>query len=113
MLTKNDRKIVRCEYDKRLCTIEGIAVTARVNYNNQSFNPAGCELSVPTPLLFNHDQTLGAIGEVVFMKKSETEVIVRATLFEDEAGYAAWELIKIGELTGLSVGIAHGRGQFH
>src|SRR5882762_2120793 len=93
MFTDKTRRIVRCEYDKRLCMIEGIAVTARITSNKQSFNPLGCELSLPVPLLFDHDQKLGAIGEVVFARKSATEVFIRATIFPDEAGYAVWQLI--------------------
>jgi len=93
--------------------IEGVAVTARINSNKQSFNPLGCELSLPVPLLFQHDPVL--IGEVVYACKSETEVFIRATIFPDEAGYAAWQLIKVEgtELTGLSIGIGYGRNQFH
>jgi HK97 family phage prohead protease len=113
MFTKNDRKIVRCEYDKSSCTIEGLAVTPKINSNKQSFNPLGCELSVPIPLLFEHDQKVGSIGEVVYARKSETGVCIRATIFPDEEGYAVWSLVKEGLLTGLSVGIGYGRGQFH
>jgi HK97 family phage prohead protease len=93
--------------------IEGVAVTPTITTNGKSFNPAGCELSVPIPLLFEHETQIGPIGEVVYMRKSETEIFIRATLWPDECGYAAWELIKIGELTGLSIGIGYGRGQFH
>ena len=84
MLQKNDRKIVRCDYNRSLCMIEGVAITAAINSNRQSFNPAGCSLSVPTPLLFDHDQTIAPIGEVVYMKKTETEVLIRATIFPDD-----------------------------
>jgi len=88
MFTDKTRRIVRCDYDKRLCTIEGIAITPRITSNKQSFNPLGCELSVPTPLLFDHNQEIGAIGEVVYMRKSEFEVFIRATIFPDEFGYS-------------------------
>src|SRR5262245_48316294 len=59
--------------------------------------------------MFEHEQL---IGEVVYMRKTETEVFIRATLFPDDYGYAAWRLIKNCELSGLSIGIGYGRNQF-
>jgi hypothetical protein len=108
----NDRNIVRSRYNKSAFLIKGIAVTAAPTSNKQIFNPAGCQISVPCPLMLDHDLSLGPVGRVFEMRKSATEVAIRAELFDDEAAYAAWVLIKGGALGGLSIGLGYGRGEF-
>ena len=88
-------------------------MTAAITSHKKLFNPAGCDLAVPVPLLLEHDQSIGPVGEVFQMRKSPTEVSIRAALYPDRFGYGAWLLIKDGQLTGLSIGIGYGRGEFH
>jgi hypothetical protein len=90
--------------------IEGIATTPTISANNNSLRSIGCELAVPIPLMFSHEIP---VGEVVYMRKSETEVYIRAVILDDIVGYDTWQLIKCGELKGLSCAFYASGGQFH
>lgn len=99
--------------------IHGTASTLTPNSHNYSLDPEGCRLTLPLPLLFGHGfidingnkRTKGyknleeaAIGEVVYLKKSQRGIYFRAILFETKAADHAWNLIVSGEANAISAG---------
>jgi hypothetical protein len=87
--------------------IHGIASTAhpvRKRDYARSLIPSGCMCRLPIPLLSEHSKFARSVGEVFLLRKTPTEIYVRASLHDDsEAADFAWRLIEDGELRAFSV----------
>jgi HK97 family phage major capsid protein/HK97 family phage prohead protease len=91
-------------------TITGIATTPTLDRQNHSLDPAGVTFKNPLPLLLHHD-TERPIGRATFQTPTAEGITFEATLPTiDEPGPlkdridAAWQSIKAGLLTGVSIG---------
>jgi len=91
-------------------TITGIATTPTPDRQNHSLDPAGVTFRNPIPLLLHHD-TERPIGRATFNAPTADGITFEATLPKiDEPGPvkdridAAWQSIKAGLLTGVSIG---------
>jgi HK97 family phage major capsid protein/HK97 family phage prohead protease len=90
--------------------ITGIATTPTLDRQNHSLDPAGVSFKNPLPLLLHHD-TERPIGRATFHAPTVDGITFEATLPTiDEPGPlkdridAAWQSIKAGLLTGVSIG---------
>jgi hypothetical protein len=92
--------------------IEGVCSTPTIDKHNTSLLPLGCELAVPVPLLCRHVEW-GEIGQVVYLRKSDSEIFMRAIVHDNEAGRFAWGRIESGEFAALSVASEREQGSFH
>jgi HK97 family phage major capsid protein/HK97 family phage prohead protease len=91
-------------------TITGIATTPTLDRQNHSLDPAGVTFKNPLPLLLHHDAER-PIGRATFNAPTAEGITFEATLPTiDEPGAvkdrvdAAWQSIKAGLLTGVSIG---------
>jgi hypothetical protein len=80
-----------CDYDQSsaLALIHGVASTGTV-INGKAMDPAGCELVVPIPLLFEHAKH-AEIGKVVRMQKDESRIYVQGVIFNTDEGRDVWD----------------------
>jgi hypothetical protein len=85
--------------------IRGIAATPTISSKQRSFRSAGCQVKFPVPLLCAHHE-MGQVGDVVLVEKGPERVIVHALFWQTEAARYAWDLVKAGEMGGLSMGTA-------
>lgn len=69
--------------------IEGAASTGALDSHNTRVDPAGMECDgLPLPLYWAHDDQK-QIGEVVYLKRLESVILARATVFDHETNVAA------------------------
>jgi len=94
--------------DRRVIT--GIATTPTLDRQNHSLDPAGVTFRNPLPLLLHHD-TERPIGRAMFNAPTADGITFEATIPTiDEPGAvkdridAAWQSIKAGLLSGVSIG---------
>lgn len=97
-------------FDDDLRIIEGIASTPTVDRTGDIVEPDGMEVSLPTPLLWQHNNA-EPIGHVFEAKATKDGIKIKAQLSKvTEAGKLkdlldfAWQSIKVGLVRGLSVG---------
>jgi HK97 family phage prohead protease len=81
----------------------GVACTPVINGNKRSLNISGCRIQFPVPLLCAHHD-LGQIGDVVSLTTEPRKLTIKAVVWDTAAGKYAWELIRSGEMRGLSIG---------
>jgi hypothetical protein len=81
--------------------IHGIASTPSINSHKYALLSRGCRAKLPVPVLSAHSPH-GKVGQVIFLRKSATQIYVRCTIYENEAGDYAWRLIERGELSAFS-----------
>ena len=85
--------------------IHGIATTPTISSNGQSLLSEGMMVRLPVPVLFAHSKYGKGIGEVVYLRKSRSEIYVRAVINNNLAGDYAWSFIKSGEARCFSVAV--------
>ena len=69
----------------------------------QSLQPRGCMAKLPIPLKSEH-ANYSEIGAIYYLRKSATNIYIRAVLHDGPAADHTWDLIRRGLCRGLSVG---------
>ena len=84
--------------------IEGIATTEAENMNRRVFGPAGAIVSLPVPLLFDHDWEI-PVGVVTEAKVTPDGLFFRARVIDGRFRWApqCWTDLKTGRIAGVSV----------
>jgi len=85
--------------------ISGIATTEDLNLNGQVLEPKNAEFALPVPLLLDHQWDY-PIGEIVEVKTTFSGMTFKARVGNTGLAHLddAWEALKTGELTAVSVG---------
>jgi hypothetical protein len=95
--------------------ISGLASSGPHVYKQLSFDPMGCELSLP-PIWFAHEDGKGSvnrlmsrthrIGETISLMKTPLGLFIEASIDETPGGRFAWELMCRGQAKALSINAA-------
>lgn len=83
-----------------LMTIHGIASTSRMNNHKYALLAGGCTIRLPCPLFVEHKP--GAVGEIIYARKTVDSIYVRATIRDNEAGRMVWRQVQQGVLRAFS-----------
>ena len=78
----------------------GCASSPKPNSHNYALITSGCKIVLPVPLKCRHKR--GAVGDVVWLRKSAKSLFVRAVLYDTAAANYAWKLLMDGELKAFS-----------